>query len=1380
MKYHLIPPAMKLLATCFALCCAAQAATFTVTNTNPTGPGSLHQTVADAAASDTINFDASLSGQSIQLSDTLVLNKILTIDASALGAGIKFLGTGRVVEVTAGRTVVLRNLELRNGWSNQGGGIYNAGTLTLDSCTIANNGDGNAFGGGPTAEGGGIYNAGTLTLNQCMLTGNIANTGAAIFNQSFASLAVNHSTITGNEGVIGTGGIRNAGTLILNNTGLSGNTSGGPSDPNLSNTGALTVFVTTAADSGTGSLRERLSTYPSAQAILFAPGLAGQTITLTSGEIPLNTTRAIDASAVAGGLTISGNNAGRIFNIGASGNVTLMGLKLTNGRATDGHGGAIFNEGQLTVDRCTVVGSTATLDGGGIYNGGVLTVNRCTVASNTTSLDGGGIFSPTGSQFTLLSSTIHGNSARNGGGIYCTGATLVATSCTFTANTADVGGACYLTGGGPASLLKHLTLTNNRVNNPSGGGGIFLDQQDVSLQNCIVAGNTAPYLTKPDGDITRLSGSITPTGMNLIGNLSVYGLVAGPSVITGAPLLAPLGNYGGPTPTMPPLSGSPATDAASVLSPAFTTDQRGFPIVGKPDIGAVEFGKRVTTLIDELDAPGTPGAGISLREAVRDTPSGSSIDFLPAFSGQTITLTRGSEIYGELQLKVLTIDASGLPAGITIDGGTGTNRIFFVPSETTLTLKRLILTGGNGVGAPLVGRGGAIANEGTLTLTECTLSSNTATGIGGAIYNTGYGTLALTQCALDFNSAVIGGGAIASEGGTVALMQCTLFRNDAGPGLFPASGSVGGAIYCVGPMTLTHCTLSVNRSSADGGAIFCAAPLTLTNSIIAGNLANAQGPNIIINQLGVITTSGVNVIDHLAGSGLTAGPSVIVADPNIASFFNSGGPTKTMPPKSGSPAIDASVGSTFTTDQRGFPVFGTPDIGATEGATVVTTVADELDPSGTVGTGISLREADRDTIWGGTIGFAPALSGQTIVLQSDIALSTSVEIDASNLPGGVILSGGDQYRIFTVAGSNTKCRLNNLTLTNGRGMGLVNNINYQGGAIFQYGGELTLTQCTLHNNYALVSGGAIYNRTGKLTLSQCTLSYNSTENSGGAIHLDAEGELTLIHSTLAGNGSLRRGGAIFNFGGSGLTLSNSIVAGNTAPGGPDIVSGPPSPTGKNLIGNLADSGLSANDPAVITGAPLLAPLGNYGGSTQTMALLPGSPARNAAGVLSPASTSDQRGFAIVGTPDIGAYEAGTFHNFAIWALESAGGTLAFGNDDEKDGASNGLEYATRRNPSVSDTPLSPTLAPAVPSGHTFQFRYQKNAQDLRYIVQRSSDLGIANGWAEVYRYNSSTGVISISMNGPTGVQDPTNQLITLTDLATGPRFFWRLVIEQVP
>src|SRR5262249_44043164 len=58
----------------------------------------------------------------------------------------------------------------------------------------------------------------------------------------------------------------------------------------------------------------------------------------------------------------------------------------------------------------------------------------------------------------------------------------------------------------------------------------------------------------------------------------------------------------------------------------------------------------------------------------------------------------------------------------------------------------------------------------------------------------------------------------------------------------------------------------------------------------------------------------------------------------------------------------------------------------------------------------------------------------------------------------------------------------------------------------------------------------------------------------------------------------------------------------------------------------------------ITGDPKLGPLADNGGPTQTMALLPGSPALNAAGpALAPAT--DQRGFARGAAPDIGAYEA---------------------------------------------------------------------------------------------------------------------------------------------
>jgi len=162
-------------------------------------------------------------------------------------------------------------------------------------------------------------------------------------------------------------------------------------------------------------------------------------------------------------------------------------------------------------------------------------------------------------------------------------------------------------------------------------------------------------------------------------------------------------------------------------------------------------------------------------------------------------------------------------------------------------------------------------------------------------------------------------------------------------------------------------------------------------------------------------------------------------------------------------------------------------------------------------------------------------------------------------------------------------------------------------------------------------------------------------------------------------------------------------------------------------------------------------------------------------VLTPAITTDQRGFPIVGVPDIGAYEAGTIDSFATWSWETAGSPLAFDDDNENDGAPNGLEYATRRDPNVSDTLLSPALAPTTSGGRHFEFRYQKNARDLRYIVQRGDSL---TGWTEVYRYDTHTG--QITRNGVTSIEDAAKELIILTDPATGPRLFWRLVIEPVP
>ena len=131
------------------------------------------------------------------------------------------------------------------------------------------------------------------------------------------------------------------------------------------------------------------------------------------------------------------------------------------------------------------------------------------------------------------------------------------------------------------------------------------------------------------------------------------------------------------------------------------------------------------------------------------------------------------------------------------------------------------------------------------------------------------------------------------------------------------------------------------------------------------------------------------------------------------------------------------------------------------------------------------------------------------------------------------------------------------------------------------------------------------------------------------------------------------------------------------------------PRGANIIGNGNATGdfIAVGDLIGFNAASLtLAPLGNYGGTTQTMALQPGNFAANSASVLSPALLSDQRGLPIVSQPDIGAYEAGTFTNYNAFIYEKLPATAttpqhATTFDFDGDGATNTQEWATLTDPS---------------------------------------------------------------------------------------------------
>jgi hypothetical protein len=142
----------------------------------------------------------------------------------------------------------------------------------------------------------------------------------------------------------------------------------------------------------------------------------------------------------------------------------------------------------------------------------------------------------------------------------------------------------------------------------------------------------------------------------------------------------------------------------------------------------------------------------------------------------------------------------------------------------------------------------------------------------------------------------------------------------------------------------------------------------------------------------------------------------------------------------------------------------------------------------------------------------------------------------------------------------------------------------------------------------------------------------------------------LTNCTLSGN-SAKYGGGIDVTPGS-VTLNNTVVAGNTSSSGPDVNGAVASGSGFNLIGDGTkmtgiSNGVNGNQVGTSKSPikALLAALGNYGGPTQTLALLPGSPALDAgSNALDGGVSTDQRGVAriINGTVDIGAFESQGF------------------------------------------------------------------------------------------------------------------------------------------
>ncbi len=281
---------------------------------------SIQEAIASAAPGDTVTFDAELAGETIHLVSTLTLSRNITIDASNLIEPVIISGdtdnngTGdvQVLKVNSGVVSNLNGLTISKGKAiNAGGGVYNAGTLTIINSTVSSSSG---------SYGGGIYNSGTLTIT--------------------------NSTILSNSAILfGGGGINNAGTLTITNSTISNNNASTVSEyggGGIYNRGTLSMMDSTLFNNSVSSMGGGIYNYDYG------------TTSITNSTLSSNS---------------AGTAGGGIYNTGS---LTLINDTFSNGSAPSG--GGIVNGGSKILNYSNTIIANS-MSGGDCINNGALGTN---------------------------------------------------------------------------------------------------------------------------------------------------------------------------------------------------------------------------------------------------------------------------------------------------------------------------------------------------------------------------------------------------------------------------------------------------------------------------------------------------------------------------------------------------------------------------------------------------------------------------------------------------------------------------------------------------------------------------------------------------------------------------------------------------------------------------------------------------------------------------------------------------------------------------------------------------------------------------------------------------------------------------------------------
>jgi len=845
------------------------------------GDLSLREAIALAnlwPSTDTIRFDPALTANGPA---TIVLTQgelKITSSMSIIGLGADVLtidasGSDPTPAVKNGDGSRVFNID---------DGVVTASIVIISGLTLT---------GGDVASGGAVLSRESLVLAETVIDRNFASDGGGVATvlRDGAALVVVRSQVSNNLAAVRGGGLSmdvGAGSAVLiSDVQIQGNSKRFPQSITATTFAGGGIYIVNSG--GTVAIND------SVVSDNISDGAGGG----ISFSGPLNVQRSTIArnSAVGAG-------GGIHLRTSAGGGLSLFDSKVTDNEAIAGGGVALFGSSAAVnvIERSEIArnsaerrsGTAANGVGGGIYfEQGSLRLSHSTVLHNSADVDGGGLATiPAASGFRpsifIDGSTVVSNfAARNGGGLSLTSSTGMLTN------------------------IVHSTIAHNEAS--TAAGGVYVASGVLDLNHSIVALNTSPAVTD---DIARgASGQVT-AAWSLIGNNNGSGLAEAPiglpdasgNLVGGAthglidPLLRPLANYGGLTPTLALAAGSPAINSGNPAAAAGVGnvplyDQRGFPfgrvVNGRIDIGAFEFRTPpgttliVDTLADESD--GNYAAGdLSLREALQLAnldADANTIRFSPALTASgaaTIVLYRGAiDIVGNVTIigpgaNLLTIDASGSDPTPGVADGRGSS-IFEIGDGTDdlldVSISGLKLTGGDSQ------YGGAIVSTENLTITGSVITGNHAAQLGGGVAVL-YGSVEIADCIISGNTTDGTGGGIAASSAELFVDGCTIDDNVA---------AVGGGIHAFDTL------LSVSNSSVDnneaiggggaGGGIYSKdGKLTVVDSTVSGNTSISGGGIYSDGEADIVRSTLNGNYSYLHGGGIYSFGKLVVRHTTIS------------------------------------------------------------------------------------------------------------------------------------------------------------------------------------------------------------------------------------------------------------------------------------------------------------------------------------------------------------------------------------------------------------------------------------------------------------------------------------------------------------------